>query len=334
MRRVMEVEERRRRVTKPLVLLALTLLLMGCGVSLNDVPLPSVVSGPTYHLTAVFSNALGLPDQADVKLDGAVVGEVEQVKADGYTARVSMKVQKSVVLPVGTRAEIQFSSPMGEAFVALNPPSAATGASLGNDAVISMNSTDAAPSATDLLATLSTVVSGGTFADLSTIVDQLNVALKGNTHNVRSIIANLDGSLRALNAHTATFEAALSNMNRLSAELASDRGLLSQAIAGFEPTVKTLRSQTDQALALMAQLRRLSASGQQMIAAGRAHMISVTQKLGPILDTLSRNEATFPKIFDGIGAFGRGSESVGWGLFANFDLTTIFAPKALLGVGK
>ncbi|HWU32543.1 MAG TPA: MCE family protein, partial [Marmoricola sp.] len=310
------------------------LVLTGCGVSLNDVPLPSVVSGPTYQLTAVFSNALGLPDQADVKLDGAIVGEVEQVKADGYTAQVSMKVQKSVVLPTGTRAEIQFSSPMGEAFVALKPPANATSQSLADGAVIQMNATDAAPSATDLLATLSTVVSGGTFADLSTIVNQLKVALDGNTQNVRSIIANLDGSLQGLNAHTATFQAALDNMNRLSAGLASDRQLLSQAIAGFEPTVRVLRSQTDQALVLMAELRRLSASGQQLIAAGRAHMISVTQKLGPILDTLTRNEAVFPKIFDGIGAFGRASESAGWGLFANFDLTTIFSSKALLGVGK
>jgi phospholipid/cholesterol/gamma-HCH transport system substrate-binding protein len=321
-----------KRVAKVLTAVLLGVALTGCGVSLEDVPLPSIVSGPTYQVTAVFSDALGLPDQAAVKMDGAVVGEVETVQADGYTARVRMKIRQSVTLPSNVHAEIQFSSPMGEAFVALTLP-ATSAAPLHDGGVIGVASTDAAPSATDLLATLSTVVSGGTFADLSTIVQQLKIALAGNTGNVRSLIENLDGSLRALNAHTATFDAALTNIDRLSKGLASDRGLLSAAIAGFEPTVRVLRSQTDQALQLMAELRSLSASGQQTIAAGRAHMISVARSLGPILDTLTRNQAVFPKIFQGIEAFGRASDSAGYGLYANFDLTTIFSSSALLPSG-
>lgn len=318
---------------RPLLALIVALVLSGCGVSLDDVPLPSIVSGPTYQVTAVFSDALGLPDQAAVKLDGAVVGEVEQVRADGYTARVTMKIRQSVSVPANVRAEIQFSSPMGEAFVALAPPASASAALLSNGSVIGIAATDAAPSATDLLGTLSTVVSGGTFADLSTIVQQLKVALNGNTVNVRSLIENLDGSLQSLNAHTATFEATLTNLDRLSSGLAHDRGVLSSAIAAYEPAVRVLSSQTDQALQLMAQLRRLSDSGQQTLAAGRTQMISVTQSLGPILDTLTRNEAVFPQIFQGIGAFGRASVSAGYGLYANFDLTTIVATNVLLSGG-
>lgn len=319
-----------RRAMQATLALLVTISLSACGVSLEDVPLPSIVSGPTYQVTAVFADALGLPDQAAVKMEGAVIGEVETVQADGYSARVRMKIRRSVALPSNVHAEIQFSSPMGEAFVALTAPRGIAAAPLRDGGEIGVASTDGAPSATDLLATLSTVVSGGTFTDLSTIVQQLKIALAGNTHNVRSLIANLDGSLRALNAHTATFDAALTNLDRLSQGLARDRGLLSSAIAGFEPTVRVLRSQTGQALQLMAELRRLSASGQQTIAAGRAHMISVTRALGPILDTLTRNQTVFPQIFEGIGAFGRASASAGYGLYANFDLTTIFSSTSLL----
>ncbi|MGN6162020.1 MAG: MCE family protein [Marmoricola sp.] len=313
------------------LLVATIVVLSGCGVSLENVPLPRIVSGPTYRVTAIFTDALGLPDQASVKLDGAVVGEVETVRPAGYTARVTMVIRKAITVPSNVHAEIQFSSPMGEAFVALTPPRDPASTPLADGAVIGAAATDAAPSATDLLATLSSVVSGGTFANLSTIVQQLKIALAGNTGNVRSLIENLDGSLRALNAHTSTFDAALSSLHRLSQGLARDRGLLSSAIAGFEPTVRVLRAQTGQALKLMTQLRRLSASGQQTIAAGRTHMIAVTRDLGPILDTLTRNAAVFPKIFDGINAFGRGSASAGYGLYANFDLTTIFSSNALVG---
>jgi phospholipid/cholesterol/gamma-HCH transport system substrate-binding protein len=59
-----------------------------CGCSLESVPLPSQVRGPSYELEAEFHNALNLPQGAPVKLDGNVVGTVQRITAHDYVARV------------------------------------------------------------------------------------------------------------------------------------------------------------------------------------------------------------------------------------------------------
>ena len=50
--------------------LVVALALGGCSMSLESVPLPSQVKGPSYELKAQFRNALNLPQGAPVKLRG------------------------------------------------------------------------------------------------------------------------------------------------------------------------------------------------------------------------------------------------------------------------
>jgi hypothetical protein len=57
-------------------------------------------------------------------------------------------------------------------------------------------------------------------------------------------------------------------------------------------------------------------------------MLSVLHDLSPVLDTLTRNEATFQPIFDGIQAFASKTDSATHGLYINFDLTSILDPNA------
>ena len=64
------------------VLLGLT----GCSLSLESVPMPSQVTGPSYEVKAEFRNALNLPQGAPVKLRGNRVGTVQEIKAHDYVA--------------------------------------------------------------------------------------------------------------------------------------------------------------------------------------------------------------------------------------------------------
>jgi hypothetical protein len=59
-------------------------------------------------------------------------------------------------------------------------------------------------------------------------------------------------------------------------------------------------------------------------------MLSILADLEPVLDTLTRNEANFRMIMKGIHDFGTATTSGIFGLFLNFDLTTLFDPNALL----
>ncbi len=311
------------------VLVALVLL-GGCG-TLRDVPLPGLVSGPTYPISAEFTNALGLPEQAAVRYRGATIGEVTQVHTKDYRAVVGMKISDKVSVPAGVRAEIRFSSPMGEAFVELTAPDdRAETARLRAGSVIGLDATSQAPSATDLLASVSTLVTGGSFADMKVIIGELNTALSGNAGDVRELVGRLDTTLTHLNQHTARFDRALNALGTVSGQLVGDRALLDRALDDLPPAIATLSRQRDRILALMKRLRELSHSGTRTMVATRRSLTSVMRDLGPILRTLERNERTFGPIFDGIRDFGRASDTAGYGLFANFDLTTVIQPADLV----
>src|SRR3546814_16606241 len=77
------------------------------------------------------------------------------------------------------------TSPMGTAFVELID---GKGENLPEGSVIGLASTTKSPDVADLLASLSVVVTGGSFADIKTIIDEVNVALDQNTGDVRELM--------------------------------------------------------------------------------------------------------------------------------------------------
>lgn len=301
----------------------------GCaGATLRDVPMPRLVSGDTYEVTAVFGNVLGLPEQAAVKMDGATIGEVTAIETTDYTARVRMDIVETYAMPADIQAEIRFGSPMGEAFIELHDPEGGSG-TLGEGAEIPLASTSQAPSIGDLLAATSALVTGGSFADMKVVISELNTALHGNGGNIRRLVGQLDGMVTRLNGNTARFDTALTSMERLGRGLARDRTVLAESMEAMEPAIRTLAQQRRQIFRLMAELRRLSASATTTLRQSREDMLTVLADLGPVLETLTRNQKNFEGILQGIHDFGLATDTALYGLFLNFDLTTLFDQDAL-----
>lgn len=304
------------------------LLLTGCG-TLRDVPLPGLISGPTYELTGVFGNVLGLPDQAAVKMGGATIGEVDGIETVDYTARVRMRISEEFAVPADVRAEIRLASPMGDSYIELTDPSGGGTAVLEPGGVIEKAATSQAPSIADLLAATSTLLTGGSFADMKVILDELDVALRGNGGSIRELLGKFDGMTTRLNEHTAEFDLALTSLDRLSTRLVADRRLIARSMKELEPAVRTLSDQREQILDLMAGLRRLSRVGTATISQSRDDMLAVLADLAPILDTLTANQQNFERIMTGIGDFSSATDSATFGAYLNFDLTTLFDEDVL-----
>ncbi|GGO93918.1 ABC transporter substrate-binding protein [Nocardioides phosphati] len=317
-------------MTRPALLLALAPLVLatGCG-TLRDVPLPGLVSGPTYRLTGVFGNVLGLPDQAAVKMNGATIGEVDGIETADYAARVHMKISKEFAVPADVRAEVRLSSPMGDSFIEFTDPRGGGAATLSPGSEIGLAATSEAPGISDVLSAASTLLTGGSFADMKVVLSELNTALKGNGDNIHRLLGQLDGMTTRLNDHTAQFDLALGSLDRLGRRLAADRRLIGTSMAELEPAIRVLSAQRKQVLDLMAQLRRLSEVGTATLSQSREDMLSVLADLTPILDTLTRNQRNFEGIMDGIRDFGRQTDSATFGAFLDFDLSTLFDQDVL-----
>ncbi|MGC8503276.1 MAG: outer membrane lipid asymmetry maintenance protein MlaD [Acidithiobacillus sp.] len=76
-----------------------------------------------YTLNADFNNVGGLKVRSPVKLGGVTVGEVTRIRVDPKTfmAKVTMRIDPQLKLPVDTGASIYTEGLLGEQFIALQP---------------------------------------------------------------------------------------------------------------------------------------------------------------------------------------------------------------------
>jgi virulence factor Mce-like protein len=298
----------RRAVLAALLGALLTGLLGGCGgVNVADLPLPVPGSDvPSVHLTAVFSDALNLPDGAHVKLNGDDVGRVRQIVAKDYTARVDMAVRRDLRLPVGTTAELRQATPLGEVFVALRPPAPAPGgAQLRDGDVIGRADTQTSASVEDLLASLSALVNGGGLAQIQTIVQELNAATDGRAPQITHLLGQTTTTMATLNARTGDIDRVLAASRRLTDTLIDRRGTVDKAFDDLTPGIRELADQTARLTTALKAAGRVSDTGDQLIDRGRPDIRSVARDLGPVLDGFAETRPTLGQSLRDIVRFGK-----------------------------
>jgi len=197
------------------------MLLVGCSTTLEDLPLPTPgVGADSYRIDAVFTDALNLPQQAKVKLGGVDIGQVQEIDAENYTARVHMAIRAGVNLPVDVRAELRQATPLGDVFVALSSPSAGSDSSrLQPDSTIDIASTSAGASVEELLASASLVVNGGGVSTLQSIIAELDTAMAGRSTDASNILTELTATVTQLNERTDRIDSMLNRTQELSSIL-------------------------------------------------------------------------------------------------------------------
>ncbi|QOC21430.1 outer membrane lipid asymmetry maintenance protein MlaD [Wenzhouxiangella sp. AB-CW3] len=83
-----------------------------------------VASGPTYEISASFSNVGGLKPRAKVSMGGVTIGMVESIglDPDTFDARVVMRISERYDnLPEDTSAAILTAGILGDQYVGLEP---------------------------------------------------------------------------------------------------------------------------------------------------------------------------------------------------------------------
>ncbi len=303
-----------------------------CGLALDDVPLPRLVDGPTYRVTVEFEDALNLPVDAPVKLEGATVGQVSAVEAGAYVAEVELAVSTDVALRDSSRAEIRLTSPMGTAFVQLFPGE--EGALLADGAVLPVAATGSAPDVTDLLSALSTVVTGGSFADISTIIGQLNLALTGNAGDVRRLLGRLDRVVTDLDDDFPRVDRLTAALDRLSRRLVADLPEITDGLTDLSALVVSLDEQRTTLVTAMESLRRFDVVATPLTDAVREDLVAQLEDMRPVVRTLLDGRDDIDGVMAGLVAFAEGSDRAAPGDYANFDLTFLLDPKALTATGR
>ncbi|OZF04288.1 hypothetical protein CH302_02420 [Rhodococcus sp. 15-2388-1-1a] len=207
--------------TMRIAAISATAVLAGCSTTLEDLPLPSPgVGADSYRIDAVFTDALNLPQQAKVKLGGVDIGQVQEIDAENYTARVQMAIRSGVNLPSDVRAELRQATPLGDVFVSLSSPGSGPDTPrLQPDSTIDITSTSAGASVEELLASASLVVNGGGVSRLQTIIAELDTAIDGRSADASNILTELTATVTDLNERTDRIDSMLDRTQELSSIL-------------------------------------------------------------------------------------------------------------------
>jgi virulence factor Mce-like protein len=192
-----------------------------------DLPAPSIGSD-AYAVTAKFANALNLPDMAKVRLKGADIGEVESIEAIDDVAVVKLRILRGVRLPVGSTAQLRSATPLGDVFVALEPPIQPSAELLKDGDVL------------DLQTTSAVLVNGGVVRNLTHLVNGLGKASADNGQTLGDIVGQSNQLLDTLNKRSAQIQNSLDKTSELAASISSREKTINELIAASGPGVQAI----------------------------------------------------------------------------------------------
>lgn len=276
---------RGRRTAATAVTLAMAAGLSGCGPTLNDLPRPGGgVDGPNYRVTALFLDALNLPDGAKVRVAGAEVGRVTKIETKDYIARVEMRIPTKVTLTDAATAELRLTTPLGEGFIDIVPGKGKR--TLTDGAVLDTAVTSTAASVEDMLAAASVLITGGGLGQIRTIAVELQKVIDGPKGDPARLLRSLNATLATFNERTGDIDTTLDALDALARTLVDRRATLRAALADIAPAAKLLADQTDQFSELLSRVAGLAKVGDRVVKATRADIIATLKSAQPVLDAL------------------------------------------------
>lgn len=262
------------------------LLISGCGVTVEDLPLPGgELEGPGYELKAVFQDALNLPGKAKVRLGGVDVGVVESIETRDYAAHVVMSISDDVPLPKGTTAQLRQPTPLGDVFIAVEPPNGKlAGPKLPDGATLGLESTSSAATVEDSLAAATLLVNGGGLGRLKDITRELNTMFDKGGKRIPALLDELRTTVGTLNSRTADIDRVLNSMSAVSKLVQKRKGSIDNLLTEYPPAFDVLSRNTKQ---LVETLSKVGDASEVTLAAtqlSKDDLTALLNDLGPVLD--------------------------------------------------
>jgi len=246
------------------------------------------------------SIGLQLPDRADVKIRGVLVGEVLDYSVTAKGADVTLGIDPSQIdtIPANVTAAILPKTLFGEKYVALDVPAQAAAQHLSSGAVITKTavSTEVEKVLKDIYPLLRSIQP----AQLNTTLNALATALDGRGEELGTTLVTLDGYLKKINPQLPL----LVNDLQQTANVANTyNGVLPQVaniLRNTITTATTLQDRSAQLHALLTNVTSFSATANAFLAANGDNLIQLGKVSEPVIGTLARYAPEFPCLLGGM----------------------------------
>ncbi|MDH6282438.1 MCE family protein [Prescottella agglutinans] len=248
----------RRRVLAATAAAGGALLLTGCGIGIQDLPLGRSVPGENYTVTVQLAHADGILTGAEVRTGQRVIGRVSGLSTDTVGAAVDLSLSSTVELPDNVEAAIELPSALSSPFVRLKIPQEPSGTALADGDVIVQSRTEIGPQIESALATLGTILTGSGFDQLRTVIDELDTAFAGRSQKVRGLLDTMTQLTGTATEHRDDFGAAIDLARNISAQLVEQQDVLDGFLDTVPEATTILARQRDRLAALLESSARLA----------------------------------------------------------------------------
>lgn len=269
---------------------AMAVLLSGCGFSPYKIPLPggADLGSDPYTVKVQFRDVLDLVPQSAVRVNDIAVGKVTDVKLNGWTAVVTIKVNRDAKLPDNAEATIRQTSLLGEKFVSLAAPKTGASGTLSNGDTIPLDRSSRNPEIEEVLGAASLLFNGGGLEKTNTIVKELNNALGGNEPEVKELIDSTTSFISQLDNNKAALLTSLEKINRLAVATNDQKDAITGALDDLPDALRVVNGQRDDLVKLLESLSRLSDVATGVIRDSKADTVANLRALVPTLTNLTK----------------------------------------------
>lgn len=243
---------------------------------------------------------LQLPEKADVKIRGVIVGQVQKVASEGQGASLTLGISPDKIkqIPENVTASILPKTLFGEKYIELNIPPSPSSASLkaGDQIKQAQMPIEVERVLNDLYPLLRTVQP----AELNYTLNALATALEGRGNKLGQSLVTLDGYLKKMNPQVPAFVRDIKLLATVTGTYADVAPQLAATLRNTTKTGNTLLSKQKQLHAFLTDLTSFSDTTTAFLNDNGNNIIRLGQLSEPILALLARYSGTFPCMLQGI----------------------------------
>lgn len=243
---------------------------------------------------------VNLPQNADVKLRGVIVGEVRSIEPSGDGVKMNLAMKPALLkdVPAGVSAQIIPKTLFGEKYVSLIPPSVATGESLQAGAVIDRASVPI--EVETLLNDLQPLLTAVDPANLSYTLTAVSDALDGRGKQLGDTLVTTNRYLKKTNPDVPQLVTDLTKLGTVSDGYSAALPDLGRVLRNTVVTGNTLVAKRAQLAAFFDEGTALSNTLTSFTKANGDNLIALAADSRPTLDVLADYSPTFPCFLGGM----------------------------------
>ncbi|GAA1458021.1 MCE family protein [Williamsia maris] len=293
---------RRRRLSGTVLIIgvATTFALSSCSWDgVNSLPLPGGQGGGAgaYEVAIEMPDVSTITQNSPVMVDDVTVGRIKSISLSGWHARVTVSLNRDVVLPANAVAAVGQTSLLGSQHIELAPPTDdAPAGRLAAGAVIPLERATSYPTTEQTLTALSVILNDGGLARVGEIVHGANDALAGRPDGARGLLTELEKVTGTLAQRRETIVTALRGLDRLSTTVREQNTELADAIDTVQPALGVLSARRIQLSKVLGSLDRFSEQATLVVNTSGDNLRTNVSNLRPALkgladsgDSLSRS---------------------------------------------